>query len=300
MIRNLLLPGAGLRGVSYTGAVKALYELDIIDYIENICGVSAGSIVALLLCLELTYKELYALTMKVCSIEHLRTFDNEDIFKVYERYGVESGANIEKIIELILYSKTGRKACTFKLLHTAFPNKTLIIAGTNVSTNSTEYFNYTNTPDMEITTAIRISLSVPLIFTKVEYKNNIYTDGGVSCNIPIEYFTEDIDRTLVILLSDIPDYSEIDHFEKYLWRVFNLLISQGDKYIIHKYRKNIIEVVVHFNSFDIAGLDSNKKNELIDEAYSQFTRKFKESVFHPAYETIIIKDVMEQLITDVQ
>ncbi|MFV0343869.1 MAG: patatin-like phospholipase family protein, partial [Anaerocolumna sp.] len=62
-----------------------------------------------------------------------------------------------------------------------------------------EVYSYETTPDMEVAEAIRISVSVPLIFEAVkgQGKNingnaitNIYCDGGVMNNYPITLFDE--------------------------------------------------------------------------------------------------------------
>src|SRR5947209_3004942 len=44
---NIVLSGGAANGVSYVGAYKALYELNIIPQIKNVAGCSAGSLGAL-------------------------------------------------------------------------------------------------------------------------------------------------------------------------------------------------------------------------------------------------------------
>jgi len=83
-----------------------------------------------------------------------------------------------------------------KHLSRIFPDdgiKDLIITGTELVGNLEEirkqtYFNYIDTPDMEIALAMRISASLPQIFRSLEYNGNYYMDGGMSGNCPVNAF----------------------------------------------------------------------------------------------------------------
>ena len=54
---------------------------------------------------------------------------------------------------------------TFKRLYNS--TKKICIIGSNVSKNREEYFSYETTPDMSVLKAIRISSSIPIIFTQL-------------------------------------------------------------------------------------------------------------------------------------
>ena len=90
-------------------------------------------------------------------------------------------------IRVILKKKTGSEEITFRQLKELFPNKNLIVGGSNLSNAEMEYFSADNTPDMPVYLAIRISTSFPFVFEKVEYNDCIYLDGGLMNNYPIEY-----------------------------------------------------------------------------------------------------------------
>ena len=53
VIKNLVLSGAELRGITYIGVIRAIEDLSIYDSLENILGVSSGAIFAMTLVLEL-------------------------------------------------------------------------------------------------------------------------------------------------------------------------------------------------------------------------------------------------------
>src|SRR3954468_12886330 len=47
--KNLVMEGAGIRGIAYTGALKLLEERHMLDSVQRVAGTSVGSMVAVLL-----------------------------------------------------------------------------------------------------------------------------------------------------------------------------------------------------------------------------------------------------------
>ena len=295
MIKNLVLAGSHIIGISYIGFFKALQELQLFDGIKNICGVSSGSIVGLCFFLEMSYQSIENLVFEVMNYENIRSNKNIDIITVLELYGIETGDNIIKIIEIILEKKTNNRHSTFKDLNKLYPNKKLIIVGTNLSNNKTEYFSIDTTPDMEIVKAIRISISVPLIFTRIEHKSDIYVDGGVSCNFPMDYFKDDIEHTLGVYSSSLNYISEIDTIATYLGRVIRILMDNNDNYIKERYTKNIIEIIVDYD-YTTIDLDVKKRKYLLDCGYTQTLINIKQTIFNSEIEiTSILNNIITKL-----
>ena len=65
--------------------------------------------------------------------------------------------------------------------------KNLLIIGTNYTTQTEEVFSYDTTPNMSILIALRISISVPILFTPVLYNTYYYVDGCLVNNFPIDH-----------------------------------------------------------------------------------------------------------------
>ena len=83
VIKNLVLSGAELRGITYIGVIKAIEELNIYDSLENILGVSSGAIFAMTLVLELSSIQLEKIIMSI-SLEQLFNFSTDDILNIAE------------------------------------------------------------------------------------------------------------------------------------------------------------------------------------------------------------------------
>ena len=58
MIKNIVFTSGGTRGICYIGVIKLLEEYNLLKNLNTYCGVSIGSIFALLLLLDYSYKEL--------------------------------------------------------------------------------------------------------------------------------------------------------------------------------------------------------------------------------------------------
>jgi NTE family protein len=61
VIKNLVLEGAGIRGIAYSGAIKSLEQHDLIKGIDKVGGTSAGAIAALALSLGYSADEIETL-----------------------------------------------------------------------------------------------------------------------------------------------------------------------------------------------------------------------------------------------
>ena len=299
-IKNLVFAGAQAKGYAYLGVYKALIDLDLLKGIMNICGVSSGSMMALLICIELDYMTCKNILYKIVTFENLKTFKSNEIFNILETYGLETGENIKKIIYFVLDKQTGNRHCTFKELNDIFPSKKLIIVGANITTGQSEFFSVDTTPDMEIYDAVRISISIPFVFTSVKYNNLIYGDGGLINNFPIDYFNDDLEHTVGCCVSFLGDYTDITSFTSYIGRVFSIMCNYGRDIIFERYSDNIIDIVVpHISIIDILTIDKHKTT-FINSGYNQFIKKIKKL---PIYKTIshkfIIKDILDNIIENI-
>ena len=70
----------------------------------------------------------------------------------------------------------------------------------------------------ELWVAIRISCSIPLVFTPYKYKDNLYVDGALNNPCPSNYFKNQEKTVSFILESDISenDNVESNDFQSYL------------------------------------------------------------------------------------
>jgi len=206
--KNLVFEGGGIRGIAYTGAVNVLEKKGVLQGIEKVAGTSAGSIVALMISLGYTSKEIDS-TIFNLKIEKFNDGRGGLIGK-YRRmkryYGIYKGDYFGTWLEQLIKNKTGNPLLTFKQLDSLTKTnkrfKKLYCIGANLTKQQTEIFSFETTPAIYLKTAVRISCSIPFFYQPVlldsnwmETKNpvkgynyQVYVDGGIVANYPINIF----------------------------------------------------------------------------------------------------------------
>lgn len=126
--------------------------------------------------------------------------------RISNTFGVYDGEALREFLGRQFYIQTGDADITFEELyekHQANPQKfkLLWVTGVNLSTGFTEVFSHLHTPKLIIADAVRISLSIPLIFKPhtrylkdaqgkriLAQPEHVYVDGGLLDNYPINLF----------------------------------------------------------------------------------------------------------------
>lgn len=190
-IRRLVFSGGGIKGLIFVGCLRALEESGIMPHITSFAGTSAGSIMAMLFSLGYKYVELREIFLKM-DYEKTHDINSDSIFNYFQNYGFETGNEIIRIMRIFVKRKLGNEHATFADAYRV-TGKTLIITGTRLNTRECCYFSHTSHPDMVIVDAISISIAVPFIFIARHIGEDIYVDGGISDNYPLDAFDDKSD-----------------------------------------------------------------------------------------------------------
>ena len=251
---NLALEGGGIRGIAYAGAFEELEHRHLLDSIRNIAGTSVGAVAGCLLSVGYSAEEIRALLFDL----KIQTFNDGYWFflggqwRMRRQFGWYRGNALESWIEQQLAAKTGRRHITFRQLHelaqTNHKYKDLFITASNLSMQQLTIFHWRQFPDMEIATAVRASMSVPLYFRAMmldsigrkskEAGSNVYVDGGLVMNYPLTLFDSGHinPHTLGLKLErpeQIPYFTKstaiapfpISNFRSYVGALYNLTIE---------------------------------------------------------------------------
>lgn len=127
----------------------------------------------------------------------------EDLTSLFMNNGAFNGDKFRAWIEERIYEKTDIINATFSEIHELKKQgrlfKDIYVIGVNINTQRTEIFSYEHTPNMVVADAIRISMSIPLVFKphqgvvknqgdKIEPTGQFYVDGGLNDNYPLWLF----------------------------------------------------------------------------------------------------------------
>jgi len=277
IIENLVFSGGGLRGLAFIGAYKFLQKKHLLKNLKAISGCSAGSIIGFLININIFYKDLIPFITEI-DFEELQNFD---YINFINNFGIEKGIKLIDKIKELLKQKNININITFKELY-ELTNIKLYINTICLNDYEIIYNSVDNNPDMEILTAIRMSIAIPFVFTPVEYNNKLYIDGGLVDNIPVSIFNESLENTLVIKLEDNICFSNIDSIDKLFLNVFGCVFYHLSKNI-NETKYNIINIKTDNITSLIINPSLNIKTKLFNFGFNA-TKKYY-------YEKLIINNL---------
>ena len=202
-IKNLVFEGAGIRGIAYCGAIQEMEARNLMINIEKVGGTSSGAIIAMMLSLGYTGKDLegFIATTKFKKLNDGGFFFIGGINRIKKYFGWYKGRKAEKWLGKIIEGKTGNADITFEELHQK-GFKDLYVTGTSLTKQKPVIFSRETHPGMKVRDAVRISISIPFYFEPVFIDSNgkvlyhpkqkqgldILVDGGIIENFPIHIF----------------------------------------------------------------------------------------------------------------
>ena len=275
-IETLCLSGGGIKSIGILGVLKKLEELHennkIILNIKEICCISAGCVYGLGYILGFTSDEFKHESM-------IKDFNEFNDFKYYNfllTYGFDSGRNLISWIEQMMIKKGFDVNCTFKELYDKTSIKYNVLA-TNLTTCTYTIFNHINTPDVKITKAIRLSISIPLYFSAETYNNDIHVDGAIIDNYPIKLYNNDLTNVLGIKTvnhGENPDdivQNKTDSIYTFIKNVIYcfLIHKERDTTVSELYKNHTIYLNVNNNSALTLFLNNDEKTELFQNGYEK-------------------------------
>jgi hypothetical protein len=221
----MVFEGGGILGISYLGVLDYLYRSGHISSLQRIAGTSAGAITACITSFNLPFEQIEGIASSL------------DYKKIPER---------TEISELQLIPED------------------MYIVGTDLSMKTARVFSFETTPAMEVATAVRISMSIPLFFEAVKMEkedaggnssNNIFCDGGLLNNYPLNLFDSprfNTDpyyganmETLGVRFAQQLNYKEIDCLLTYIESLLHAAsyVQQGiyDSNILNKKRSIVVD-----------------------------------------------------------
>lgn len=261
-IKNLVLSGGGVNGVSTCGALKRIYELDGIKIklqLKEILGVSVGAIIGLLLTVGYTPNDIIG----VIEERDFSKFIDVRILTMLSNYGLDTGDKIKEFICELLEAKQFNGGITFQELFER-TKISLRVTATNIVKHTQVIFDHTSNPEMCVIDAVRMSYSIPFIFTRVYNNGDIHVDGALSDNYPMSLY-KDSEETLGIQIISKHGKVEIDSFMSYIMSIINCLKLQLDCEYDDKSTIHIYPLPFTSMKFDI---DTNLKKDMVSLGYS--------------------------------
>lgn len=288
MISTLCLSGGGTKCISFISVLIYLENENFfkIKDIKKFVGTSGGAILGFLLSLKYKLEELKEFVLKF----DFTKFEPEvDCDNFLNNYGIDNGNKIISAISTFLFEKYKLKDITFLELY-QLTNIELNIIVTNYTKSIAENLCFKNNPNMSVILAVRMSISIPIIFTPVLYNGNYYVDGALTSNFPLEYCLPKETFGLVIITNQD---NELSGFIKYIRGISNVLmrtisLSNFNKSLLAEYK--FIELSPKLDS----AVDFSIKKDIIEKLLNDGTEDAKQYLSN-----FIANKVAKELIDDI-
>ena len=283
MFKGLCLSGGGITGFVHLGVLQYLEDVHLVHQIDTIVCTSIGAVVG----------TLFAVGLKPSIVNEYLLRINHDILqynKVHEfftAFGMDSGEYfIAKLIDILIENKIPPRI-TFGDVYTLF-QKDLVITGTNISKHCTTYFNRHDYADMRVVDAIRISISIPFLFSAVMFNNDIYVDGGITDNYPISHclniiadkntYMTDATNYVIGCYIESMNPKEIRNIEDYIYGIFACCLKRAQDKTVKPCTIDISIPDVSSVEFDADEVKRRKMFEIGYERAKEYIETWKKKM----------------------
>ena len=194
-IKHIVISGGGVNFFTIYGCLKYLNIKKVwsLKNIESLHGTSCGSILSLLICLDITWDELDLYLIKR---PWNKLFNMNPILMIqaFNKKGIWDIDTFTKMFKPLFEIKDYSIDITLKEFYD-ITNITLNIYITELNSFTLINMNHITHPDMKVIEAIYMSSTLPPFFTPVIENNNCYIDGGCLANYPIIQACDTIDES---------------------------------------------------------------------------------------------------------
>ena len=181
-MEEIVISSGGSRGIYALGAAWELQKRGYFDHAKTYSGTSVGAVIAAGLVLN---RSPLVMSRKV-----IRFPLEFDMSIAGHTFGLDPGKGLRTFIRRVLGL---RRRMTLAHVY-AETGKTLRICVCNLTDGLAEYWTHETHPNVDLVTALRISCSIPIMFTPVRYKGKMYVDGAIVDPLPLV----DTSKTLAI------------------------------------------------------------------------------------------------------
>ncbi len=276
----IIFGGGGIRGISYCGAYKALLENNI--KVTGYAGSSIGAVYASLSAVGYTYDEIF----EILSNAGFEMFIDINVGFKKKEVAISKGNifldAVREYIEKKYYKENYQKGKMPPVRFCDIKEK-LIIYSVDLTNLKFKEFSSVETPDFEIASAVRASVSMPGLFTPLECDNCLLVDGDLLKSTPLWRLSNTIknlkERIIEFRLEDNETTKTVTSSLDFINRVYNAICGFATDYIVDLYKEKDKFDYIKINTEGVSVIDflipKEKKDELFKIGYETTNDYFK-------------------------
>jgi len=180
-----LVIGPGAMGFyAILGSAYSLYVNQKLDSLISISGSSAGSLVAFGILVSRWDIDRLMNAINKVDVNLLMKFNLKSLLN---NYGLVPISRWSEMLSSLCMELAGVKDFTFKELY-EWSGTELYISSYNLNLQKSFYFSHNTHPDMSVTTAVCMSMSIPFLFESILYEGHRYIDLAAFESSPLTPF----------------------------------------------------------------------------------------------------------------
>jgi len=235
-IKHIVLSGGSYKGLYTLGALCQLSQKDFykMENIKSIFATSIGTVLGVILQLNLPWNDVLDYIIKRPWHKTFKLSDDM-IFEIMDKKGFLNIDILVSILEkLFIVKELSLETLTLKEFF-EFSKVEFHIFTVKLNTFTTEEFTHQTHPDMKLIEAIYMSCSIPLVFQPHYFDGSYRIDGGVLCNLPLQYCLDKYPNKDEIMAIHIKsdkiqkELMENTSFLVYCYYLFECLVAHSNK-----------------------------------------------------------------------
>jgi len=271
---RIYLSGGGICAMAHVGALLELSKRIPLKAIKEWMGVSAGSLMAMCLCIGYTLEELadFSVRFDFTNIKEMDTLSGWIL-----HFGMDTGDRLHRLVEACLHVKGLSSHFTFKECYDTF-GVSLRVVATDLNDAVAKTFSHTDTPDYCVADAVHASMSVPYYFQPFicPVTGHYLVDGSVISNYPLFVIPkEEHAQTLSILIrtsvEKVEDLMSLE-MDALVTRPLNVILQEKTNTEARFYDARCIQIMLGELNILEFSFDEDTKNTII--------QKGKDAVIH--------------------
>lgn len=280
----MVLSGGGSRCISIIGVLEEMRKEGMLRKVTDWWGASAGALMAVCYAIGVTplVANQFAHTY---DFNRLRSFDPLDMLRIHERMGLDTGTSLmEEVRTLMNVIEPGSSQWSFSDLY-ARKKVDVHIAVTNLCLQKQQIMDRTTEPNLLLVDAIRISMSLPIMFMPVTdtLTGHILVDGALADAMPWRLMTEENRKRAVGIYFKRRGSAEIEGFVDYLLALFSF-VSNGYNADFENERNCIGINAIEFPAFNLV-LSAEDRVKLVQLGVDGWHKKREQLIAHLTPET---------------
>lgn len=260
---RISLSGGGIKGFAHIGALEVLQEHGLLNSVKEYIGISAGALCALCICIGCSFSDIRQIISRL-DFGTLRDIDPVTVLNFPDTFGIDTGANLERLLIALLRGKNLSPKTTFKELANKKVGPALRVFATNINRCAVQEFSSKLSPDTEIRFAVQASMTIPIYFTPLKdpHTGHLFLDGGIMSHSPFRFLTyEERIHTLAISFGDKHKLKDvIENLYDFISQVYYSIDYQHSVQLKSEWCDNTI--IINFDRFNSINFEAEAEMKL--------------------------------------